>query len=127
MTTQRKDDLFICRRTVGGGEYEGATCYYVYTPIESYVSPPVPDDVAEALHCAAKAFDGYRFTSQEANKYMDALIAALRAASTPSAEVMSAFELGYTAGCQDTLEGNLSGLRHDEYLKALNQSHTGGK
>ncbi len=52
-------------------------------------TPPVPDDVAEALDACKAAFEGYRYMSQDAEKYIETL----RAASTPSPEAQAVSEV----------------------------------
>ena len=80
------------------------------TEDETVSKTPVPDDVAEALEACISAFEGHRYMSQDAKKYIEIL----RAASTPSASrvdndmrIKVLKEMGFEYQCTRNEDGSL--------------------
>jgi len=70
------DDLWICRRTIGGtasGDHDGNTCYEIYTPVAQYVAvtdgqrailDKIEYDVAHGKYTAPSLFTVMRLMAQ---------------------------------------------------------------
>lgn len=52
------DDLWICKRKTHLPEYDGATGYYYYEPVEPYIAPETGQQDADLIDPLAATPDG---------------------------------------------------------------------
>ena len=128
MTDKRKDEMpeeiFVWNRygnLYAVRQYEGEH-HTAYVRKDS--SPPMPDDVVDVLeYLDSKHYNAQDFMTSYGDVVRSLLI---RAASTPSVEVMALREaLEMISGKRQCLDNLMSNV--DIAEAALNQPHTGGK